>query len=170
MIEGAVHLTGWLAVLALLASLSTSLAARWQLVHRAKLLRMRRVLGLAAFVLALLHAALVMGGLLAPRSIAEAAALLSGLPYLRHGALALVLLAPLAATSFPTLNARLGLRTWSALHRLVYGAVVLAVLHVLAGPAVDPRVALALATFALAVLFGRLIPPRRARREGPDEA
>jgi len=161
--QGAVHLTGWLAVLALLASLATSLTARWWRARRAKLLAMRRLLGLAGFVLALLHAVLVMGGLLAPRSGSEAAALFAGLPYLRHGALALVLLAPLALTSFPRLNARLGLRTWSALHRLFYGAIVLAVLHVLAGPSADPRLVLALAVVVAALLAGRVLPSGRSR-------
>lgn len=159
-----VHLSGWLALLSLAASLALSLAARWR-VRRARLLALRRVLGLAGLALAALHAIVTMGGLLAPGSGTEAAALFEGLPYLRHGALALALLLPLAATSFPRLNARLGLRAWSALHRLVYAALALAALHVLAGPSADPRLAVAVAGLIAALLLARLVPSSRSTRE-----
>jgi sulfoxide reductase heme-binding subunit YedZ len=164
------HLTGWLAVLALLASLGTSLAARAIREQRARLLVSRRLFGLAGAALALLHALVSLLALLVPPSLAEAVAMLSAVPYLRHGALAVVLLAPLALTSFPALNARLGLRTWDVLHRAVYVVIALVVLHVVAGPSADPRLALALAALAALLLFARIPRPRaRAPRAPNDE-
>ena len=50
-------------------------------------------------------------------------------PYITVGLGALLLLAPLAATSTARMVKRLGARAWRRLHRLVYVAAVLAVLH-----------------------------------------
>lgn len=50
-------------------------------------------------------------------------------PYITVGMLAVVLLVPLAATSTAGMMRRLGGRTWRRLHRLVYVAAGLAVLH-----------------------------------------
>jgi len=52
-------------------------------------------------------------------------------PYITLGMLALVSLIPLAATSTTGMIRRLGARTWTRLHRLVYVAAVCAVLHYL---------------------------------------
>ncbi len=52
-------------------------------------------------------------------------------PFITVGVTALVLLAPLAATSTAGMIKRLGARRWRRLHRLVYVAAVLGVLHYL---------------------------------------
>jgi len=52
-------------------------------------------------------------------------------PYITVGVLALTLLVPLAATSTAGMVKRLGAATWKRLHRLVYVAAVLGVLHFL---------------------------------------
>jgi len=52
-------------------------------------------------------------------------------PYITLGMLALLSLIPLAATSTTGMIRRLGARTWTRLHRLVYVAAVCAVLHYL---------------------------------------
>lgn len=52
-------------------------------------------------------------------------------PYITVGLLALTLLLPLAATSTARMVKRLGARTWRRLHRLVYVAGILGVLHYL---------------------------------------
>jgi len=52
-------------------------------------------------------------------------------PYITVGVTALVLLTPLAATSTAGMIKRLGARRWRAVHRLVYVAAVLGVLHYL---------------------------------------
>ncbi len=50
-------------------------------------------------------------------------------PFIWVGALSLLLLSPLAATSFNAAIKRLGAKRWQQLHRLVYGVAGLAVLH-----------------------------------------
>ena len=50
-------------------------------------------------------------------------------PYVTVGMTALLLLTPLALTSTAGMIKRLGARTWRRLHRLVYVAAVLGVLH-----------------------------------------
>lgn len=88
----------------------------------------RRGLGLWAFGYALLHLVayvwLDQGGEVAAvlRDVAQR-------PFILVGALALLLLVPLAATSFDAAIRRLGARRWRALHRLVYAVVLLALLH-----------------------------------------
>jgi methionine sulfoxide reductase heme-binding subunit len=52
-------------------------------------------------------------------------------PYITIGMSALLLLTPLAITSTAGMVKRLGARTWRRLHRLVYVAAVLGVLHYL---------------------------------------
>ncbi len=161
--RGLAHLLGWLAALALVSSLLTSLLARWAMgPRRARLVAARRLLGLAGFGLAVVHALASIGTALLPRSPAALWTMLDALAYLRHGALALALLAPLALTSFAKVNARLRLRAWGALHRLVYAASVLVALHVLAGPEADPRLALTLAVVMALLLLGRVVPVRRS--------
>ena len=55
--RGLAHLVGWLAALALVSSLLTSLLARWTRgPRRARLVAARRLLGLAGFGLAVVHA------------------------------------------------------------------------------------------------------------------
>ncbi len=51
------------------------------------------------------------------------------LPYVRYGLIGLVLLVPLALTSFRAAEAAMGRRAWQWLHRLVYVAAALGVVH-----------------------------------------
>ena len=93
-----------------------------------ELLRFRRLLGLWTFGYALLHllayAWLDMG--LVPEDIVRD---IPKRPFVLVGTLALLLLLPLAATSWNGAIRRLGAARWQALHRLVYAVAVLAVLH-----------------------------------------
>ena len=93
-----------------------------------ELLRFRRLLGLLTFGYALLHllayAWLDMG--LVPEDIVRD---IPKRPFVLVGTLALLLLLPLAATSWNGAIRRLGAARWQALHRLVYAVAVLAVLH-----------------------------------------
>lgn len=90
--------------------------------------RWRRTLGLAAFAYGLLHALaygwLDMGFVLADlwRDIVKR-------PFILVGSLALLLMLPLAATSFNAAIRALGAPRWKALHRLVYAVAGLALLH-----------------------------------------
>jgi sulfoxide reductase heme-binding subunit YedZ len=50
-------------------------------------------------------------------------------PFILVGALSLLLLTPLAATSFNAAIKRLGAKRWQLLHKLIYAVAGLAVLH-----------------------------------------
>jgi len=92
------------------------------------LARFRRMVGLFAFFYAVLHflayawldMGLDLGGI--ARDIPKR-------PFALVGFLALLLLVPLAATSFNRAIKALGAARWQALHRLVYAIALLAILH-----------------------------------------
>lgn len=91
------------------------------------LMRLRRPLGLASFAYALIHLATWVW----LEHWFELAPMVSDVlkrPFITAGFAALALLIPLALTSTDAMIRRLG-RRWSTLHRLVYAAAVLAVLH-----------------------------------------
>src|SRR5512139_3815724 len=94
------------------------------------LARLRRMLGLFTFFYAACHALayawLDMG--LVPADMLRD---LAKRPFILVGALALVLMLPLAATSFNRAIRTLGARRWQALHRTVYAVAGLAILHFL---------------------------------------
>ena len=98
-----------------------------RLTRNAQLLRLRRMLGLFAFSYALLHF-LVYLGPYRGFDWQEIAKDIGKRPYMTLGFCALLLLTPLAATSNDRMMRRLG-RRWQRLHRLVYPAAALAVLH-----------------------------------------
>ncbi len=88
--------------------------------------RLRRPLGLAAFSFTLLHAAhYLLYANVWPDHLTE----LLRRRYLLVGVIALVLMLPLAATSFNGAVRAMGPRRWRLLHWLVYPAAVLTVLH-----------------------------------------
>lgn len=129
---------------------------------RAGLIRYRRMLGLFAFFYACLHllAYVVLDQFFAWHAIA---ADILKRPYLTVGALAFALLVPLALTSTQAMMRRLGGRRWQRLHRLVYPAAVLGVLHYLWLVKADLREPL-LYAFALAILLLLRLPLRWTRR------
>lgn len=92
------------------------------------LARLRRMLGLFTFFYGVLHflcfAWLDMG--------LDLAAIVNDIPkrpFILVGTAALLLMLPLALTSFNRAIKALGAARWQALHRLVYGTALLAVLH-----------------------------------------
>lgn len=135
-----VRTTGWTAALLLLAALAVRPA--------------RRPLGLWSAAAAALHA---IGALLTP--LVADPILLVYEPHLRAGATALLVLALLAATSWPALVKRLGIRQWKPLHRTVYAAALILVHHVwLSSHA--PRIGVV--GFGLAVVLLLLLRLRRS--------
>jgi sulfoxide reductase heme-binding subunit YedZ len=92
------------------------------------LVRLRRMLGLFAFFYAALHvtAWVWLDHWMDWHAIVED---IVERPYLTFGAIAFVLLLPLAITSTKGWVKRLGGRNWQRVHRLVYAAGVLAVTH-----------------------------------------
>lgn len=94
----------------------------------AVLLRFRRMLGLFAFFYASLHF-LAYGWLDKGLEFGEILKDIGKRPFILVGTSALLLLLPLAATSFNRAIRTLGARRWQALHRLVYAVVLLGLLH-----------------------------------------
>lgn len=90
-------------------------------------LRHRRTLGLYAFAYASVHL-LILVGLDYGWSFRLLRADLDGKPFIWLGAAALLILATLAATSFPIAKRGLG-KNWKRLHRLAYLAVLIVVVH-----------------------------------------
>ena len=91
-------------------------------------LTLRRLLGLLAFFYVCLHFAvwIVLDHFFDWRTMADDVV---KRPWITVGVTALLLLVPLAATSTTGMIRRLGGATWRRLHRLVYVAAVLGVLH-----------------------------------------
>jgi sulfoxide reductase heme-binding subunit YedZ len=158
-IQEALQISGRTALNLLAASLVITPAAH--LLRTPRLLPLRRTLGLWAFAWAALHMAvfaIVDFGLdwgMIAREFAEKA-------YLMAGALALVILIPLAVTSTRFWQRRLGAR-WKMLHRGVYLAATLALLHYWAALKPDLNDALLIYAPLLALLLLLRIPAIRRR-------
>lgn len=122
----ALNQLGLLALVLLVASLAATplrLVLGWTTP-----MRLRKTLGLLAFFYACAHFALYIAldrGL----DFAALAEDLGKRPFVLVGAGALLLLVPLALTSTKGMMRRLGGKRWQRLHRLVYVAVVLALVH-----------------------------------------
>jgi sulfoxide reductase heme-binding subunit YedZ len=100
------------------------------LFHASWQMTLRRLLGLFAFSYAVLH----FTTWVAVDQFFDWQGMLADVrkrPYITAGVLALTLLVPLAATSTTAMVKRLGGRNWQRLHRLVYAASILAILHFL---------------------------------------
>lgn len=92
------------------------------------LARYRRMLGLFMYFYALLHF-LSYSGFDMGFDVADIVIDIAKRPFILVGSLALLLLTPLAATSFNAAIRALGAQRWQRLHRLVYAVAGLAVLH-----------------------------------------
>ena len=137
------------------------------LANQPALARFRRMLGLTTFFYALLHflayAWLDMGF-----DAAQIARDIPKRPFALVGFLALLLMLPLAATSFNRAIRALGAARWQALHRAVYAIAVLAILHFFwmrAGKHDFAEVAVYAAIVA-ALLAWRALRLRRLRQAG----
>jgi sulfoxide reductase heme-binding subunit YedZ len=125
---------------------------------------LRRMLGLFAFFYALLHFAtytaldqrLNLGAILAD---------VTKRPFIIAGFSAFVILVPLAATSTAAAVRRLGFRWWKRLHRFVYAAGALAVLHFFLRVKADVSEPLVYGIVLAVLLAARLALLRRRRAE-----
>ncbi|SCZ57207.1 sulfoxide reductase heme-binding subunit YedZ [Thiohalomonas denitrificans] len=121
------------------------------------IMRFRRMLGLFAFFYATIH---LLGYLVLDQFFAWGAIVedIIERPFITVGMAACVLLVPLAITSTRKMQRRLGGRRWLRLHRLVYPAAALAVLHFYLMVKADTREPLIYA-FLLAILLLMRLPP-----------
>ena len=92
------------------------------------LARYRRMLGLFMYFYALLHF-LSYSGFDMGFDVTDIVIDIAKRPFILVGSLALLLLTPLAATSFNAAIRTLGAKRWQRLHRLVYAVAGLAILH-----------------------------------------
>jgi len=153
-IETLTHWSGKSALVLLLASLAITPARR--ITRRNELIKARRPLGLFAFFYALLHF-LVYAVLDQGLALTYVAEDIAERPFILAGFTALVILTPLAVTSTKGWIRRLA-KNWTRLHRGVYVAAGLGVLHFTWGVKADLREPLIFAS-VLGVLMLLRLPP-----------
>jgi sulfoxide reductase heme-binding subunit YedZ len=162
-LKQAINLTGDWSIYLLLATLAVTPVRH--IMARTRLLLARRTLGLAAFGYAVLH--LVLYALDLDLDLGRIASEIVLRHYLTIGALALLGLAALAATSWDGAVRRLGGMRWNRLHRLVHACALLSIVHFLLRSPTDTFEPMLLAGL-LAWLAGfRLL--RRRGEVGPDK-
>ncbi len=132
-------------------------------------LRVRRLLGLEAFLYASLHFSMYIGvdqGF----DFGEIWKDIVKRKFMTVGFAAFVLLIPLAVTSTNKMVKRLGFPRWKRLHRLAYVAAVLAIVHFIWRVKSDLRQPLTYAFVLLVLMLVRVVdwlrPPRAARDAG----
>ncbi len=159
-VEALIRRTGWWGLTLLVATLAVTPVRR--LTGWNRLIVLRRPLGVAAFWYALLHflVYVTIDQWFAIEYIIED---VLERPFITAGFVALLLLVPLAATSTRDSIRRLGGRRWRRLHRLVYPAALLGVLHYYWLVKADTRPPLLYAAIVVALLLLRLPIGRRAR-------
>ena len=152
--------TGLSAIVLLLATLTITPLRR--LGAWAELIRLRRMLGLWSFAYVTLHAVIYF---VFDQSL-DAALIWQDTvehPRIAVGFLAVLLLLPLALTSSTAMIRRLG-RRWGVLHRLVYPATLLGLLHYLMVQKLDWRVGAGYVVAFTILMLLRLARPGPAAR------
>lgn len=159
-IEEITHRTGWWTLAFLMLTLAVTPVR--QITGLGWLIKLRRMLGLFAFFYASLHFAIYLGldQFFAFDYILED---IAERPYITVGFTALLILTPLAVTSTKRMVKRMGGRRWSRLHKLVYLAAALGVLHFLWLVKADIREPAIFAAVLITLLGYRLIAELRRR-------
>jgi sulfoxide reductase heme-binding subunit YedZ len=161
-IEEVTHRTGFATLLMLMLTLAISPVRRWTGWNW--LASARRTLGLCAFLYVCLHLVIYLVdqgfslGFIVEDVVEH--------PYVTVGFAAFLLLVPLALTSTKASIRRLGKR-WQKLHRLVYLATGLGVLHFVWLVKKDLRDPLIFAAVFAALMLARLAPRLAAARRRP---
>ncbi len=163
-IETLTHFTGLTTLIVLLVTLSITPLRR--LTGWNRLIRYRRLVGLWAFTYALLHF-LVWGVFDHQFSLATISEDVIERPFITVGFIAFLILVALAVTSPKAMMRRLGGKWWQRLHRLVYVAAGLGVLHYLWGVKVITAKPVAFAVALGVLLAARLVPTRTKGRTTP---
>jgi sulfoxide reductase heme-binding subunit YedZ len=159
-VEELTHRTGWWTLTFLMLTLAVTPVR--QLTGIGWLVKLRRMLGLYAFFYASMHFAVYLGidQFFAWEYIIED---IVDRPYITVGFTALLILIPLALTSTKKMIRRLGGSRWNSLHRLVYVAAALGVLHFLWLVKADIR-SPAIFGGVLVTLLGYRVVAKRLRR------
>lgn len=160
-IEAATRHLGWWGLVLLLVSLGVTPLR--QLTGWNRVIRLRRMLGLVAFLYVGLHLTSYVG----LDHFFDRDAIWEDIvkrPYITVGMTAFLLLVPLAVTSTDGWVRRLGGRRWQRLHYLVYLIAALGVVHYFLLVKADLREPILFAA-ALAALLGYRVRRRAARRK-----
>lgn len=144
--------TGLSTLILLLATLSVTPIRKYA--HYGELIRLRRMLGLLAFFYVCLHAFTYF---VFDQSLSLALIWSDTLehPRIAVGFLAFLFLIPLALTSTDKMIRRLGKR-WTGLHRLIYAATALGILHYLMVQKLDLRKGVIYALLFIALMLLRV--------------
>jgi len=163
-VKGMEHFTGRTAIIILFIALCVTPARRLTGING--LIKVRRLIGLFAFFYALLHFSIFLVFDL-ELSFGELAGEVVKRPWITVGFSALLILTALAITSPQAMVRRLGGKRWRAIHRLVYLAAVLGIVHFLWSQKKDMTLPVRYAV-VLGIIFATKIvvarrrdPPRR---------
>jgi sulfoxide reductase heme-binding subunit YedZ len=159
-VERLIRRTGWWGLTLLVATLAVTPVRR--LTGWNQLIKARKPLGLMAFFYVCLHllSYVVIDQFFGFSYIIED---ILERPFITAGFTAFLLLLPLAATSTKGAIRRLGGKRWQRLHRLIYPASLLAVLHYFWLVKADTRPPLLYAAIVITLLLLRVHLPVRAR-------
>ncbi len=159
-VKGMEHFTGRTALVILFITLAVTPLRR--LTGWNGLVKVRRLIGLFAFFYALVHFSIFLVFDL-ELSFGDLTREIVKRPYITVGFSVLVILTTLAVTSPQAMVRRLGGKRWQAIHRLIYLAAILGVLHFTWAQKKDIRLPLIYAAI-LAVLLGvRLVAAARRK-------
>lgn len=163
-LEFATRTTGMLTLIFL--SLTVAVTPLRKIFGINSLVKIRRMLGLFAFLYGSLH---LLAYLWFDRSfrIVSVGQDVAGRPFILAGMIAFVLMIPLAITSTNKMIKRLGGKRWAQLHRLVYAAAIAGVIHFWMLVKSDIRLPLTFA-FILLFLIGFRLFAKYAPTQPPD--
>lgn len=168
-VKGMEHFTGRTAIIILFIALCVTPIRR--LTGRNGLVKVRRLIGLFAFFYALIHFSIFLVFDLELNFAALAGEIVKR-PWITVGFSALLILSVLAITSPQAMVRRLGGKRWQAIHRLVYLAAVLGIVHFLWSQKKDLRLPLIYAAVLGVIFVVKIALVRRAPqpRKGPATA
>ncbi len=157
-VKGMEHFTGRTALILLLITLSITPLRR--LTGFNGLIKVRKLIGNFAFFYALIHFSIFLVFDL-ELSFGDLTREVVKRPWITVGFAALLILALLAVTSPQVVLRRLGGKRWQAIHRMVYLAGILAIVHFLWSQKKDISLPVKYAVVLAVLLLVRLIPKRR---------
>ena len=167
-VKGMEHFTGRTAIITLFITLTVTPMRR--LTGWNGLIKVRRLIGLFAFFYALIHFTIFLVFDL-ELNFGDLAKEVVERPWITVGFSALLILAVLAITSPLAMVRRLGGKRWHALHRLIYLAAILGMVHFFWSQKKDIRLPLIYATvlggiFAIKLVLARRRPVTRVPAPG----